>query len=576
MINNSPSHIYHSALPLSPSSSWFHKCYSTSLMVKVVKGLPAEWGLCSRTVLLSSRILALAYHNNTIAVGSLSGDIIILDAITGSQKAVLSEHTKEVNCLAFSSDGTSLASGSDDNSIKLWDLQTGGVVKTFSGHTHRVWSIYISADLTTVASGSADYTICLWNIQTGKCHQIIRQQGIVDHVCFSPIDLQHLISVCGDKVWQWDTNGHQIKPPYNGSYMAFSSDGTQFVSCYGAVVTVKNSDSGVTVAEFHVASDNAYRCCFSPDARLIAVAASSTVYIWNITSSDPHLVETFIGHTGSITSLTFSSLSSLISASEDQSVKFWQIGTPSTDLVATDPKSTSLSSAPVKSVTLGAKDGITITSDSDGMVKTWDVSTGLCKASFQTPAKDFYKGDVQLIDSRLIFVCYADGKINIWDVENGKLLLAVDGPYSIEDLRISGDGSRVFCLDAQFIHAWSIQTGEAVSKVKIENSQYYGTLTVDGSKVWAHWPQQKYQGWDFGISGSSPIQLSNMPALLPSGSMFWDPCLSRIKDAVTGKVVFQLSGSLAKPINVQCDGYYLAAIYGSGEILILDFNHVLF
>ena len=53
-INNSPSHNYHSALPFSPSSSWLHKCYSEEIspMVKVVKGLPAEWGMCSHIVSL--------------------------------------------------------------------------------------------------------------------------------------------------------------------------------------------------------------------------------------------------------------------------------------------------------------------------------------------------------------------------------------------------------------------------------------------------------------------------------------------------------------------------------------------
>jgi hypothetical protein len=36
---------------------------------------------------------ALAYWKGTIAVGSESGDIIILNAITGSQVALLSGHT---------------------------------------------------------------------------------------------------------------------------------------------------------------------------------------------------------------------------------------------------------------------------------------------------------------------------------------------------------------------------------------------------------------------------------------------------------------------------------------------------
>ena len=114
-ICNSPSHIYHSALPFSPSSSWFQQYYTAelSLTVKVVQGLPGEWGMCSRTVLLDSPIRTLSYHDNTIAVGCKSGDIIILDAITGSQRAILSGHKDCVTSVTFSSDGASLVSGSD-------------------------------------------------------------------------------------------------------------------------------------------------------------------------------------------------------------------------------------------------------------------------------------------------------------------------------------------------------------------------------------------------------------------------------------------------------------------------------
>jgi len=74
-INNSPSHIYHSAFPFCPSSSWLQKCYNaeTSLQVKVVKGLPAEWGTYSHTVSLYTTLWALSYWKNTIAVGLMMG-----------------------------------------------------------------------------------------------------------------------------------------------------------------------------------------------------------------------------------------------------------------------------------------------------------------------------------------------------------------------------------------------------------------------------------------------------------------------------------------------------------------------
>ena len=571
----SPSHIYHSALPLSPSSSWLHKCYSTELSftVKVVKGPSAGWGMCSRTVLLDSFTQTLSYWNKTIAIGSKPGDIIILNAVTGSQVAILSGHAGEVNSLTFTPDGTSLVSGSDDRTAKLWDLQTGGVVKTFSGHTSLVLSVSISADLTTIASGSSDKTIWLWDIQTGECRKTIKQKRDVHHVCFSPTNSQRLISQSNKKVWQWDSNGHQIKPPCNGSCIAFSPDGTQFVLCNGKAVTIQNSDSGVIVAEFHVANTNTCCCCFSPDARFVAIAVDNTTYIWDITSSDPHLVETLIGHTRNITSLVFSSSSTLISASRDNSVKFWQIGALSTDLVVTNPKPTSLTSVPITFITLQAKDGITITSDSGGIVKTWDISTGLCTASFRTSAKHTSARDIQLVNGKLIFVwCVVD---NVWiqDPEGGEFSSEVRLYYPA-DVRISGDGSRVFCLDKYSIQALSVQTGAVVGKVEIVSSSHVGSLTVDGLKVWVCNPSSGYQGWDFGISSSSPVQLSNTP-ILPNSSTLWDPNLSGIKNLVTGKVIFQLSGSLAKPVSAKCGGHYLVAGYGSGEVLILESTYVL-
>jgi len=535
--------------------------------------------MCSRTVSLDGRPQALSYLNSTIAVGfgSYPGDIITLNAITGSQTAILSGHTDWVRSLIFSSDGASLVSGSDDRTIKLWDVQTGGVVKTFSGHISWVWSVSISADCARIASGSSDNTIHLWDIQTGDCYCVINQQDTVQYVGFSPTDPQYLLSISNNKVWQWDINGHQSSPVCDGSHVNFSLDGTQFALCNGAVVTVQNSDSRAIVAEFHITNGNASHCCFSPDGRLVAVAVGPTAYIWDITGPDPYPTGTFIGHTNAITSLVFSSPTSLISASKDKSVKFWQVGTLPKTPAETDPMSTPLTSVPIKFIALQAKDGITISSDSDGVVRIWDISSGICKTSFQTPAKDSYYRDVQLIDGRLIFVWYTNGKIHIWDTGKEELLQAVDAPRSqLEDLKISGDGTKVFCLYYRSIQAWSIWTGEVVGMIKIDFVNPKRSLTVDGSRVWIHYPQSEHQGWDFGTPGSSPIQLPSMPTPHLSGLIVQDIDLSKINDIVTGKVVFQLSGRFAKPTVVQCDGYYLAAGYDSGEILILDFNHVLF
>ena len=543
----------------------------------MVRGIPAEWGTCSRTVALNYEPLSLACWKDIIAVGLLSGDITILDGITGTQSAILSEHTESVEFVAFSSDGTLLASGSDDETVKLWDVQTGGVVNTFYGHTNLVYSVSLSVDCTMIASGSADKTIHLWNIQMEECHQIIEQHEPVAYVIFSPINSQHLMFISDGKVWKWDIDGHQTSAPYDGSCVAFSSDGSQFVLCKGEDVEVQNSNTQVTVTKFHIANSHPSCCCFSPNGRLIAIATSNTICVWDITSSDPYIIETFIGHTGYITSLAFSSPSSLISSSYDKSVKFWQISTSLTKPAATDPKSTTFTSAPIKSITLQAKDGIAFSCDEDGVVRTWDISTGCCKGSFQTQAKDYNKRDIQLIDSRLIFVWQVDEKLHIWDVEKGEPIQIVDIPGSdVEDVKISGDGSKVFCLHFESVQAWSIWTGDGVGEAKLEYSKYRRSLTVEGSRVWVHSPVLELQGWDFGIPSPSPAQLSDIPLPHLSGTKLWDDDLSGIKDRVSGKVVFQLGGRFAKPVDSQWDGQYLVAGYHSGEVLILDFNHMFF
>jgi hypothetical protein len=286
---------------------------------------------------------------------------------------------------------------------------------------------------------------------------------------------------------------------------------------------------------------------------------------------DSHPTEQLTRQGGDIVDLVFSSPSTLISASWDQSVMFWQIGVPQVDPVISDKESTPLTSAVIKSINLNLRNGIVISSDGDGVVKTWDISTGLCKTSFQTPAGDNLR-DVQLVDGRLISVWHESGKIHIWDTEKAKPLQAVEVP-ECQSLKISADGSQVFCLiGLRVIEAWSIWTGVTTGKIEVESGYYTDCCYLNGSEIWIEFSPSSIQGWDFGISGSSPVPSPNTTIeRLPLQFIIES---SQIINKITGKVVFQMYGRYAKPKVAQWDGQYLAAGYGNGEVLVLDFSHL--
>jgi hypothetical protein len=105
----------------------------------------------------------------------------------------------------------------------------------------------------------------------------------------------------------------------------------------------------------------------------------------------------------------------------------------------------------------------------------------------------------------------------------------------------------------------------------------YASLTVHDSRVWVYYLNAETQVWDFGTPDSPPAQLPYMPLCIhhPNGALVWDTGPSCVKEKATGKVVFQLSKRYQKPVSVQWKDQYLVASFISGEVLVIDFSHVL-
>ena len=133
VINVSATHIYHSALELSPSSSVVRKSYYNQHLAslpRVVAGTPDSWDQSVTYTRINGIYRSSAWSpcGQFIAVQNFKA-VEIRDPLTFELLSTLTESgICPLNGLAYSPDGYSLATVSI-NAVIIWDIQTGGIVK---------------------------------------------------------------------------------------------------------------------------------------------------------------------------------------------------------------------------------------------------------------------------------------------------------------------------------------------------------------------------------------------------------------------------------------------------------------
>ena len=539
--------------------------------------LPDQWDACSRTISLHGYSSVFAYWGNFIAVG-LKSDVVILDAITGTRTSVLCGGEADISFLTFSLDGTQLLSGDRGGIFKLWDIQTGGTIKTFGDNATRFFAASISPDNVTIALRGEDGTMYLSDVRTGKRHPIASAATGIRSITFSPIDPRRLLCSSYDgTVEQWGTDGRQIEASYHDADIlevkdiAYTSDGTRFVFCGKKGAIVWDSESGEQVVKLRVPGGyDLDRCCFSPDGEFVVCSSASDIYIWNLSISGAPLVKCLVGHSRLVTFLAFSS--SLISGSDDGSVKFWPTDSFLADSTTTGPAATSTS---IVSAHLFHEGSVVVTSDSSGVVKTWDLITGICKSSFSTPAKGYH--DTYLTGGTLIIVWWAGGghEYHVWDVHKRQFLSTFRYPLpKVMHIKISGDKPTGFLQGDGRTEAISMETGENASHVGVgirytgDGFFVHNSQRIPGSQ-WrgGRWnPQDMEVSYPAGFQGRfrlDVVQNANTDALCG------------IVDTITKRMVFHFPERYAeKEAVTEWDGRYLLVRSPSGETMISDFDSV--
>jgi len=165
--------VYHTALPLSPTSSQLHESFLQGVIdnqlsyITTFLGAPNTWGSLLRTIDIRPRQLTCIATSIQQIICACEDIVHIYDALTGVLQQSLCAPEAVVKIKA-SQDGTFLFFA-HSSSGTMWEVQTGGLINTF----HMQSGICdLTVSMTHIACGSSDGSVIFWNIHTKEKSQV--------------------------------------------------------------------------------------------------------------------------------------------------------------------------------------------------------------------------------------------------------------------------------------------------------------------------------------------------------------------------------------------------------------------
>ena len=194
---------------------------------------------------------------------------------------------------------------------------------------------------------------------------------------------------------------------------------------------------------------------FSPDGKTLASASDdNTVKLWDVGTGKE--LKTLNGHQAFVESVSFSpDGKTLASASMDNTVKLWDVST------GKELKTLNGHQAFVKSVSF-APDGKTLASASaDNTVKLWDVVTGK-ELKTLNGHQDTVTSVCFSPDGKTLASASMDNTVKLWDVVTGKALKTLKGHQDfVSSVSYSPDGKTLASASYdKTVKLWDVVTGK--------------------------------------------------------------------------------------------------------------------
>ena len=464
--------------------------------------------------------------------GTGAGVVKLWDMASGEELGRMEEHRDDVNCLAFSPDGTILASGSTDRTIIFWERESGNLIRRFQGHLREVKAVGFSPDGTQLVSGSFDNTLRLWDVGSGECVNVLsgHTRGVSDAV-FSP-DGSKVVSCSSQEntVRVWDAqSGEEIRKfasVQHPSKVAVSPDGQTIIatSATGRKVNLWNAESGEG-REGPAQRQLGLRSMALDQSGSVLAAGSKdgTVQLWDFNTWESRGSVEGLG--ASVGAMAMDPSGERLAAAAGAVIRLWKVGDDGMvaldeeprggcELVAYSPDGGRIACASgphvkVLDATTGAElrsfrvgeyirgiRGMTFSPDGSKLIilplygriqvcdlATWDVS-GL-KWDTKLSPSDTSPSAVSE-DLNLIAVWARDHSIKVFDRVDGGIRAVCSGHAGrINTVVFNPDGTRIASLSSvdRSLRVWDTETGQEIASTEITGLLSHMTFSPDGRRL---------------------------------------------------------------------------------------------
>lgn len=495
-------------------------------------------GEASTLAAFNSPIASLEYLNNprSLAMTQRDGPVVFWDLETSKwAKKVLNAPGTSLY-ISFSADRKTAAIAQQDGSIALWDLNADstGLTKKLELRPSQgapVNSLAYSPDNRFVAAGTQDGQITIWTTDGN-----VSFRGSIGTDISSKVSL----AFSGDSRWLavgYQQNATLIDPITRQTTLielisilakdkssqsaapitclAFSPDGkTLAMGRLDASIALWDLSQNKYLASLTGHSLEVLKVLFSDQETGVFASASrdGTITIWNAKKfSEPEywkrlsdasasgvpeledqtkaelMLTTLYGHAAPVTSLAFTGDRTVVSGSEDRSLKIWSIDAR--------PTATSyLGSAPSSNISSLAfsLNGIWLAAGRyDGSTTVWNVSEKESKGiDLKGPVSGEGKTPVAFSKDQILAVATGKSDVTLWSMNNmDKEIRTLRGGHTrrVMSLAFSDDGKWLATGGADSeVWLWEVATEKAERVAKIQNSSAVLSLAfVPGRRILA-------------------------------------------------------------------------------------------